>query len=124
MVSVYSKSIIIMNNIVWSTKVDEILSKGISLEPIGVKNWALSRQDALEALNQFLILQIPVLGGDVCELTKGNPEYNYDNWYCDRIPGESDLAFVNRSINKAKDYIISYNMEYRDKIFFALVPEV
>lgn len=113
-----------MNNIVWSNKVDEILSKGISLESIGVKNWALSQQEALQVLSQFVELQIPILGGDVCEFVNGAIQYNYDNWYCDRLPNESDLDFVSRSIRKAREYIEHYNIKDSDTIFFAVVPEL
>ncbi|MDN3705806.1 Imm40 family immunity protein [Myroides ceti] len=113
-----------MNNIVWSNKVDEILSNGISLKPIGVKNWALPQEEAIQALSQFIDLQIPILGGDVCEFVSGTIQYNYDNWYCDRLPNESHLDFVNRSIRKAREYIEHYNISEPNKIFFAFVPEV
>ncbi len=113
-----------MNNIVWSNKVDEILSNGIYLEPIGIKNWALPQQEALQALSQFVELQIPILGGDVCEIVNGTIQYNYDNWYCDRLPTESHLDFVSKSIGKAREYIEHYDIREPDKIFFAFVPEV
>lgn len=113
-----------MNDIVWSIKVDKILSKGISLESIGVRNWALSQQEALQVLSSFVELQIPILGGDVCEFVDGNIQYNYDNWYCDRLPNESHSNFVSRSIRKTKEYIEHYNIREVDKIFFAFVPEI
>lgn len=113
-----------MNNIVWSNKIDKILCKGMSLESIGVKNWSLSRPEALNALNQFLILEVPILGGDVCEIINGVLQYNYDNWYCDKLPNESNLDFVKRSIEKAREYIETYLIKRPNKIFFALVPGV
>jgi hypothetical protein len=113
-----------MSNIVWSNKIDEIFSNGISLEPLGVKNWALSQQEALWALSQCVELQIPILGGDVCEWGSGAIRYNYDNWCCDKLPNESHIDFVSRSIKKAREYIEHYTINEPNKIFFALVPEV
>ena len=103
--------------------VSEILKVGVSLESIGVKNWALSKEDAVKALDKFNELQIPILGGDVCEKINEVIQYNYDNWYCDRQPNESQFDFVNRSIDKARDYINNYNSENIENIFFAFVPD-
>ena len=90
---------------------------------IGVKNWALSKKDAIKALDKFYELQIPILGGDVCEKNNDVIQYNYDNWYCDRQPNESQLDFVNRSIALARDYISNYNSDNIENIFFAFVPD-
>ena len=103
--------------------VSEILKVGFSLESIGVKNWALSKEDAVKALDKFYELQIPILGGDVCERINEVIQYNYDNWYCDRQPNESKFDFVNRSIGIARDYIKNYNSENSENIFFAFVPD-
>ncbi|HRG33566.1 MAG: Imm40 family immunity protein [Saprospiraceae bacterium] len=103
------------------SSINEILKKGLSLEEIGVKNWALPKEDALSVLKKFHAMQIPVLGGDVCEIIDGVIQYNYDNWYCDRLSNESYSAFAHRSIEKAKDYIKSYKSNQSAKIFFAFV---
>ena len=93
------------------------------MESIGVKNWALSKEDAIKALDRFYELQIPILGGDVYENINGVIQCNYDNWYCDRQPNESQLDFASRSIDKARDYINNYNSDNIEQIFFAFVPE-
>ena len=113
-----------MNNIIWSNRVDEILRIGISLEPVRVKNWALSQQEAIQALIQFVELQIPILGGDVYELVNGVIQHSYDNWYCNRLPNEPHLNFVSRSVRKAREYIEHHNASEPDKVFFAFVPEI
>ncbi|EAN8157777.1 hypothetical protein AUB46_21630, partial [Salmonella enterica subsp. enterica serovar Typhimurium var. 5-] len=51
--------------ILWSKEIDSILNIGISLESLGVKNWALNRKNALDVLHHFESLNICVLGGDV-----------------------------------------------------------
>ena len=103
---------------------NNILKVGISLEPLGVKNWALSKSDALRALDEFLDIKIPILGGDVCERVDGLLQYNYDNWYCDKLPGETKLEFANRSIKIARDYIENYNFKGSGEVFFVFVPDV
>jgi Immunity protein 40 len=104
--------------------VTEILKVGISLEPIGINNWALSKEDAIKALDKLHQLQIPVLGGDVCENIEGVLRYNYDNWYCDRQSNEFKIDFVNRSITKARDYIDNYKSKNVEKVFFVFVTDV
>lgn len=109
---------------VWSSKIDDILKNGHLLSGIGVNNWALEKSEALNALDKFAELQVPVLGGDVCELIDGVIQYNYDNWYCEQMQGEPKTDFIIRSIGKAKEYIENYNGKDPDKIFFAFVPGV
>jgi len=108
-----------MKKVIFSNTVDTILSVGISLESMGVNNWALSRQDALQALSHFVELQIPILGGDVCEFMNEVIKYNYDNWYCERKINETLLDYVERSAREAKNYI----ERYPDKVvYFSLFP--
>jgi hypothetical protein len=108
----------------WSTTVDEILNVGIPLSDVGIRNWALTKNDALTSLDQLLAEGVAVLGGDVFALRAERLESNYDNWFCDRAPDEEQSAFVARSINKAKDYVMRYPASSTDEFFFALVPAI
>lgn len=110
--------------IIWSNKIDDILKVGISLNDISVNNWALTKSQALEVLDQFLLHQIPVLGGDVFEKPEGEIQHNYANWYCDQRSGESRIDFVKRSIEKAKSYIENYKPGNSKEYYFTIVPEV
>ncbi|EDH9717851.1 hypothetical protein MYA82_004452 [Salmonella enterica subsp. enterica serovar Agona] len=94
---------------------------GISLESLGVKNWALNRKNALDVLHHFESLNICVLGGDVYILTDKGMEQNYDSWYFDidkDIPKHENICF---SIKKAIDYIEAYPIK---DAFFSIVPLV
>ena len=102
-------------------KVDKILKTGYFLSDIGVNNWALPFDKALNALLQFEKWEIPVVGGDVCELKDGIFQYNYDNWYCEQKDNESHQDFVVRSIEKAKSFIINYKIQNADRISFVFV---
>jgi len=104
-----------------SEKVLSILSRGVSLHSAGVNSWALNREQALAAIEECEIEKVAVLGGDVYELSNGSLEQNYDNWYCDRNPGESIGEFIRRSIGIARTYILSYR-GVKD-VFFVLVVE-
>lgn len=108
----------------WSEIVDKILSIGQPLNDLGVHNWALAKGKCLLVLEQLLINEIPVLGGDVYENVKGVLQPNYDNWYCDKLNGESRKEFSMRSIARAKEYIKAYQLENSDNIFFVIVPDV
>ena len=113
-----------MKNVGRSNEIDNILSNGISLESLGVKNWAFSQKESLLILDKFVELQIPVLGGDVCDLVNEAIRFNYDNWYCNKLSNEPHLDFVKRSINKAREYIEQYSVKKSDKIFFVFVLDL
>lgn len=106
--------------IFWSKEIDEILKVGKSLNGIGVNNWALTKSQAMEVLEKFSKLKVPVAGGDVYENSDGVFQSNYDNWYCDSEKNDKD--YVIQSIKKSKEYIKSYNLN--SKYFFVLVPSL
>lgn len=105
----------------WSEKIKSILSSGLSLDNIGVNNWALDKQQTIDALNDFKKQGIAVLGGDVYEIIDGTPESNYDNWYCDQNDGESFKDFSDRSIASARKYVNDYKHPTDKSIRYALV---
>ena len=107
----------------WSEDVKVILSCGISLSEIGVNNWALTETQALQTLNKLESLESPVLGGDVYEMINGEPESNYDNWYCERNDNEKLSEFVARSINYARQYIGNYKKPSCRETFFVFVAD-
>jgi len=106
-------------NYIWNESLDAVLAIGRPLEPLGVRNFALSKASALEALEQLKLLGIAVLGGDVYVDQEGELQNNCDNWYCDPLEGEDNTAFVSRSVALARNYIQSYSF---DSAYFALVP--
>ncbi|MBN3966989.1 hypothetical protein IMW75_17120 [Pseudomonas gregormendelii] len=108
-------------SIVWSERIDTVLGRGISLDHLGVQNWALGHDDALHAIYELEAFGIAILGGDVYQLFGEKAEQTYDSWYCDQGADESDSVFLKRSSDKAKNYILSYLMP---KTLFALVPKI
>jgi hypothetical protein len=110
-------------NYIWTAAVDEILHQGYWLGNVGVQNWALNRNAALDAFSQLERTGVAVLGGDVYVKKGGEIQPNYDNWYCERGPGETALAFTSRSIQVAREYITTYSTN-RNDVLFALVPQV
>lgn len=108
-------------SVIWSEQIDSILSCGISLDCVGIKNWALRRDDAIRAINELEALGVPILGGDVYQLVDGAAEQTYDNWYCDQESGELGSTFLKRSLDRAKSYICNYSMS---GALFAIVPKV
>lgn len=109
---------------IWSTEVDEILKQGYFLGKEGVNNWALSKQQALKALDELLIKKFSILGGDVYVSRNDMFRPTYDNWYCDFFPEESDEEYLWRSIEKAKLYIEKYGITEKEDFYFVLVPNI
>jgi len=108
---------------IWSDEIDSVLGQGRSLEGLGVRNWALDREQAMSALGRLGMLEVAVLGGDVYTVIGTDIESTLDNWYCNRRSDEAEAHFVERSIGVARNYIATYPGDL-DTVFFALVPEV
>jgi hypothetical protein len=106
-----------------SEKVNVILSRGVSLTGIGVNNWVLTKSQAMQALCELEALGVPVLGGDVYELSDDGFSANYDNWYCDKRDDEEMKKFVMRSISSARQYIKDYVGVIGRDVYFSLVTE-
>lgn len=92
--------------------------KGYSDDAV-VINKALNKQEALEALELYYNLKIPVLGGDVFYL-KDNDEivWTDDNWYVNQQENETDIQFLNRSIEESQNYINNYNNLFKKDCIF------
>ncbi len=52
----------------WSEDVKKILEGGIPLASVGIDNWALNKDQAMRAFDEFERQKIPILGGDVYEM--------------------------------------------------------
>ncbi|MBO6518425.1 MAG: hypothetical protein JJ900_16190 [Rhodospirillales bacterium] len=103
-------------------RVIESLSCGIPLHDFGTHNWALTREQALQAIGELELMNVPILGGDVVEIDKGKIEFNYDNWHCDLNDGELKRAYVSRSAICARHYIVEYDDTKSSRAHFVLVP--
>lgn len=86
---------------------------------------ALNKEDALNVLDLYYELFIPVLGGDVLYLKQnGILDYTNDNWCIDRLHKETYSQFLKRSIDTSKDYIKNYRHPFlkESSILFNIVP--
>jgi hypothetical protein len=106
---------------VWSERIDPVLKIGTPLEGVGVRNWALTKADALRALENLLEMEVGIAGGDVYKLVNGKLELTYNNWFCDRNAREISEHYVARSVAHARNYIANYEDQGME-FFFALVP--
>lgn len=111
-------------DIIWSKEADEILSVGLPLMEFHITNWALNREEAKSAVEKFHKLKIPILGGNVLEIVKGRPKYNYDNWHSDPEQGETKNEFLIRSIEKSRMYLHLYKILEKGNPLFTLVPYI
>lgn len=105
---------------VWSEDVDRVLRAGRFLEKWGVRNWALTREQALTAIDQLAEARIGVLGGDVWIARSSDLFATGDNWFSERRGDESEADFVERSLAHARAYIMNYRLSAQP--LFAIVP--
>lgn len=107
---------------IWSEKADKILNIGTFLSPYGIRNWALTRSQALIVVEELLSERIAILGGDVCTNENNRIFPNGDGWYSDPLPNESMEDFLKRSIDKTRTYIENYPQREDVRLFFNIVP--
>jgi len=96
-----------------------ILEYGIALHEQGIHNWALKKEQALEAIKEIKEKKMIILGGDVLEKNKDAFDHNYDNWYYDPNVNISIEENSKQSINKTIDYLENYKT--LDNTYFILV---
>ncbi len=104
-------------SIVYSAEADAILSTGVWLGP-DHRNWALTKEQALDAIGLLCDAKYIVLGGDVLNGPDKNFSHTYDNWYFEPSSpsAPNDLS---SSALKASSYIGDYPVK---DAYFALVP--
>lgn len=80
----------------------------ISLEHLGVYEYAWKEEDALKVIEHCLHQSIPILGGDVLRrhIYTQDIEYTYDNWY---ITAEEDDNIIEDSCKYAKNRVEFYS---------------
>ena len=85
-----------------------IETRGISLQSLGLAELALSRADAILAVELLRGASIPILGGDVYFKNVTGIESEGDNWHSDPREGEERDSFVTRSCLETLSYIENF----------------
>jgi hypothetical protein len=99
----------------------EILtSKGRDLKHLGIKEVALLRSDALDAIKSLEGHQIAVLGGDVYRDENGRLSPTYHNWFCEQRADENPMEFTKRSQQIALDSVQKYKTSEENKTLYTL----
>jgi hypothetical protein len=85
-----------------------VASRGVSLESLGLRERALLRDDALQAVDLAESAGAVILGGDVWVDKMGRLEPDYANWHTDQREEEAATAFAARSCKESRAYIAAY----------------
>lgn len=100
--------------------------RGVSLDQLGLRERALHRNDALQAIDLLSHANVPILGGDVYLLSGTSVRLAYANWHAERREDETEDAYCKRSWALAEEYIRKYPPPPADQIdlpIFVLVPK-
>lgn len=101
---------------------NEILAtRGRDLREIGLDEVALSKRDALDAIQSLEGHQIAVLGGDVYFEEGGRIRPRLHNWFCEKQPNEHPFEFTKRSQIVALNFVQGYDASAKSNSFFVLV---
>jgi hypothetical protein len=91
-----------------STFAQLLVTKGVSLQKLGLREVGLPRGDALRAVELLRASSVSILGGDVYFTRGDSVEQAFADWHTDRQPGEERSAFADRSCQQTKAYIESF----------------
>lgn len=96
--------------------------KGIPLPELGIRDIALSREDALLAVAFLKKESVPILGGDVY-LKRGNKmEADVSSWHSDPKPGENRAEYLARSWATTEEYLRNFPQQPTGIVpFFSMV---
>lgn len=100
---------------------DIIEGRGVSLSMLGLRERALSRADALTAVDLLKAARTPILGGDVYFDRGGAVENAYSNWYVEKRLSESYAEFALRSCIESRAYISTFPGSPDATLLFVLV---
>lgn len=118
-----------------SDQVIEIFKVGHFIDEC--QNWALTKEQALNAIDQLEKIGIAILGGDVYERVKGDFIGSWDSWYSNIEEGESETSYIKRSVAASRSYINKFNYRISTyfiesskrtgvipEIFFVIIPDI
>jgi len=100
----------------------DLFLRGISLEEIGVSNYAWKMQDALLALEVLREKRISILGGDVYRIENGI-KTTIDGWHTNRKDFVQSSAYLVESHKKSVDYIVAYASKNGGNYCYSIVVD-
>ena len=101
-----------------------LAARGVGLDGLGLREVALRRSDAIDAIDALRAGSVPILGGDVYSEREGTIEPAYANWHVDQDSGEGETDFAERSCLKAESYVEMYpRTSGEEPLFVLVVPE-
>ena len=104
------------------SKTKKIIVCGIPLFCIGVNNWALTKDQALMALDIFKEQGVAIIGGDIFTICNGQPKHTYDSWFCEeKKDEETNSEFISRCFTYTRNYIMNYENNDIVEPFFTFV---
>ena len=103
------------------TPQDFLERRGVLLDELGLSEHALSRSDALEAVELVVSHGGTILGGDVYFEIGGRIETALANWGSDRREDESIEAYAKRSCAESRSYISRFPDPPEGQVLFVIV---
>lgn len=98
-----------------------IENRGISLQGLGLNETALSRADAIHAVNLLRCASIPILGGDVYFKKVTGIESAIANSFSEPRKEESRDSFTTRSCHETESYIVRFPTTDVEPIFVLVI---
>ena len=108
--------------VIFNTKVDNILKTGIDLTKIGIYNWIFSYRDIFKKLNELKDNNIDIIGCDIYTVVDDKFQLTYLGIGLNLKQGndESDSDFRKRCYQEIKHFFIKLNNA--ENYYFSITP--
>ncbi len=101
--------------------IDNILSNGISLEPLGIDSWAENKENILKSIKELEKNNIFILGVDVYELIDNHIFYTTDSCSCDKMNKETDEEYFHHCIIEARRFVEEFPVLDQGEFLFSII---
>jgi hypothetical protein len=114
-----------MNNTLFRHLPSAIVKTALSLENIGVDEYAWDWQDSIKIIETLTgpANKIPILGGDVYVLANGQFKHTGDSWFIEKAVSESSDVFLDRTRFISIAYIKTYTARNGENFFYSIVVQ-
>jgi hypothetical protein len=101
----------------------DLLERGVSLDYMGIDEFAWNWQDILIVIDYFLNNHVFLSGGDVYSAVNGTLRPTGDNWYINKSSYLSTSNDLEKSRNVSIDFINKYVEKNGENFLFSVVVD-
>ena len=100
---------------------EDLISKGINLESLGILEFGWKKTDALKVIEFVSENGHVILGGDVYKYENNVIDSTYDSWYTDDLASNNYKYYIEESKKMSYEYICEYAKNNGDCYIYSII---